>query len=89
MSKACRSATDMSPLVARNTDLDQHVAGLFADPPQHGACGRSVEVSTFLHTGPSLTELLLQKETLTPDEFPALEPIGQHDEVASSIASAA
>ena len=26
-------------------------------------------------------ELLLQKETLTPDEFPALKPIGQHDEV--------
>jgi len=47
------------------------------------------EVSIFLHTSPPLTELLLQKETLTPDEFPALEPIGQHDEVASSIASAA
>jgi hypothetical protein len=39
----------------------------------------SVEVSTLLHTSPSLTELLLQKETLTPDEFPALKPIGQHD----------
>jgi hypothetical protein len=34
-------------------------------------------------------ELLLQKETLTPGEFPALRPIGQHDEAPSSIGSAA
>ena len=63
------------------------MAGLLrVDPPgPRRACRRSVEVSTFLHTSPSLTELLLQKETLTPDEFPALEPIGQHDEVIDCI----
>ena len=32
-------------------------------------------------------ELLLKKETLTPDEFPALKPIAQQGELTSSVGS--
>jgi len=63
MSKACRRATDMSPLVSRSTDLDQPVAGLLrVDLLGHGVgIAGLFEVSIFLHTSPPLAELLLQR----------------------------
>ena len=66
MPKACRRTTGMSRLVARHTDLDQAVPGLLrVDLLGHGVgIAGLFEVSIFLHTSPSLTELLLQRRRL-------------------------